>query len=37
MLVILENLTSVQDNPNYQFIQGDICDLKVVEEAMDRS
>jgi dTDP-glucose 4,6-dehydratase len=30
----LENLTSVQDNPNYQFIQGDICDLKVVEEAM---
>jgi dTDP-glucose 4,6-dehydratase len=30
----LENLTSVCDNPNYQFIQGDICDLKVVNTVM---
>ncbi len=30
----LENLTSVQDNPNYKFIQGDICDPKVASEAM---
>jgi dTDP-glucose 4,6-dehydratase len=30
----LENLTSIQDNPNYQFVQGDICDPKVVEEVM---
>jgi dTDP-glucose 4,6-dehydratase len=30
----LENLTSVCDNPNYQFIQGDICDLKVVDNIM---
>ena len=30
----LENLKSVQDNPNYQFIQGNICDTKVVENAM---
>lgn len=30
----LENLTSIQSNPNYQFIQGDICDAKVVEGAM---
>jgi dTDP-glucose 4,6-dehydratase len=30
----LENLTSVQNNPNYKFIQGDICEPKVVEDAM---
>jgi dTDP-glucose 4,6-dehydratase len=30
----LENLTSVQDNPNYKFIQGDICSLQVVSEVM---
>ena len=30
----LENLTSVQENPNYKFVQGDICDPKVVEEVM---
>lgn len=30
----LENLTSIQNNPNYQFIQGDICDSKAVEEVM---
>jgi dTDP-glucose 4,6-dehydratase len=30
----LENLKSIQDNPNYQFIQGDICDGEVVDEAM---
>ena len=30
----LENLTTVQDNPNYKFIQGDICDPKIANEAM---
>ncbi len=30
----LENLKSIQDNPNYQFIQGDICDMKAAESAM---
>jgi dTDP-glucose 4,6-dehydratase len=30
----LENLKSVQDNPNYKFVQGDICDPKNVEEVM---
>jgi dTDP-glucose 4,6-dehydratase len=30
----LENLKSVQDNPNYKFIQGDICGSKMVSEAM---
>lgn len=30
-----ENLRSVGKNPNYTFVHGDICDGKVVEEAMD--
>ena len=30
----LENLKEVENNPNYKFIQGDICDPEVVEEAM---
>jgi len=30
----LENLTSVQNNPNYKFVQGDICDPNVVSEVM---
>ena len=30
----LENLQAIQNNQNYQFIQGDICDAKIVEEAM---
>jgi dTDP-glucose 4,6-dehydratase len=30
----LENLKSVQNNPNYKFIQGDICDTKVADESM---
>jgi len=30
----LENLTSVQNNPNYQFVQGDICESKEVEDIM---
>ena len=30
----LENLVSIRDNPNYKFIQGDICDPKVATEAM---
>lgn len=31
----LESLKDLQDNPNYKFIKGDICDPKVVDEAMD--
>ena len=30
----LENLKSVQNNQNYQFLQGDICDSKTCEDAM---
>jgi len=30
----LENLKSVEKNPNYQFIHGDICDRKTVEKAI---
>jgi len=30
----LENLRDIENNPNYCFIKGDICDKKVVEEAM---
>ena len=30
----LENLRDIENNPNYHFIKGDICDKKVVEEAM---
>ena len=28
----LENLREIEDNPNYTFVQGDICDKKLVEE-----
>lgn len=31
----LENLKSVEDDPRYTFIHGDICDRSVVEEAME--
>ncbi|HSW96204.1 MAG TPA: dTDP-glucose 4,6-dehydratase [Candidatus Saccharimonadales bacterium] len=31
----LENLTSIEKNPNYSFVYGDICDRKVVEGAME--
>jgi len=31
----LENLKSVEKNPNYSFIHGDICDANVVAKAMD--
>lgn len=31
----LENLRTVEKNPNYKFIQGDICDPKIVEQAME--
>jgi dTDP-glucose 4,6-dehydratase len=31
----LENLTSVEKNPHYSFIHGDICDSSVVKKAMD--
>ena len=30
----LENLKSIEKNPNYKFIKGDICDPKVVAKAM---
>ncbi|MDP3726980.1 MAG: dTDP-glucose 4,6-dehydratase [bacterium] len=30
----LENLRAIEKNPNYTFIQGDICDPKVVEQAI---
>jgi len=30
----LENLASIEKNPNYSFIKGDICDGEVVEQAM---
>lgn len=30
----LENLKEVEGNPNYKFIQGDICDGRAVEKAM---
>lgn len=30
----LENLRDVQDNPNYTFVHGDICDAAVVDRAM---
>src|SRR5260370_6524690 len=30
----LANLESVADNPNYQFVKGDICDAAAVETAM---
>ncbi len=28
----LENLSDIEKNPNYQFIHGDICDVKLVDE-----
>lgn len=31
----LENLKDVENNPNYRFIQGDICDKKLVTELMN--
>ena len=30
----LENLQEVENNPNYRFIKGDICDLNIVDKAM---
>jgi dTDP-glucose 4,6-dehydratase len=30
----LESLKDLQDNPNYQFVRGDICDSKIVEEVV---
>lgn len=32
----LENLKSVENNENYKFIKGDICDAKLVNEIMER-
>lgn len=31
----LENLTSIEHNPNYTFVHGDICDREVVRKAME--
>lgn len=31
----LENLSDVQENPNYKFVKGDIADCKVVDEVME--
>ncbi|MBF8250356.1 MAG: dTDP-glucose 4,6-dehydratase, dTDP-glucose 4,6-dehydratase, partial [Candidatus Levybacteria bacterium] len=30
----LENLKDVEKNPNYKFINGNICDLNIVDQAM---
>jgi len=30
----LENLTDIENNPNYKFIKGDICDKEVVEKTI---
>ena len=30
----LENLKDIEKNPNYRFIKGDICDAKIVADAM---
>ncbi len=30
----LENLTAASSNPHYQFVKGDICDAKILEEAI---
>jgi dTDP-glucose 4,6-dehydratase len=30
----LDNLKDIEKNPNYQFVKGDICDLKLVEELL---
>src|SRR3989338_6218695 len=30
----LENLSDVEQNPNYSFVKGDICDKKIVKQAM---
>ncbi|MFA6251728.1 MAG: dTDP-glucose 4,6-dehydratase [Candidatus Paceibacterota bacterium] len=32
----LENLKSVESNPNYTFIKGDICDREIVKMAMEK-
>jgi len=31
----LDNLSDVEDNPNYQFIKGDICDQNLVERTVE--
>jgi len=31
----LENLKDIENSPNYRFIKGDICDKRIVEEAVD--
>ena len=32
----LANLSNVADNPNFEFVQGDICDLQLVSELVSR-
>ncbi len=31
------NLKDIENNPNYSFMQGDICDLQAVNEVMKKS
>jgi dTDP-glucose 4,6-dehydratase len=31
----LDNLSDIEDNPNYQFIKGNICDQKLVEKVVE--
>ena len=31
----LENLKEIENNPNYKFIKGDICDIKLVDELVN--
>ena len=33
----LDNLKNVEDNPRYHFIQGDICDRKLIEELFEKN
>jgi dTDP-glucose 4,6-dehydratase len=33
----LSNLSSVKNNPNFEFVQGDICDVKLVNSLMSRA
>jgi len=32
----LDNLKDVEDNPNYSFVRGDICDMDIVNEVMQQ-
>lgn len=32
----IENLNDIQDNPNYQFVHGNICDKKLVRDLVSQ-